>query len=102
MIARTLALLALLALSSCGGGDQTGGELPPPELNVVLVVLDTTRADHLGCYGHPESATPNIDRLAAEGIRYVCDWINDDLGALDEVAGSQNGDQRLFFLGAKM
>jgi arylsulfatase A-like enzyme len=37
--------------------------------NVVLVSLDTLRADHLGCYGYGRSTSPAIDRLAAEGIR---------------------------------
>ena len=38
--------------------------------NVLLISLDTTRADHLGCYGHPARATPNFDRLAAEGALF--------------------------------
>ena len=37
---------------------------------MVLLTLDTTRADHIGCYGHEGIATPNIDRLAEEGVRY--------------------------------
>ncbi|MEM7356108.1 MAG: sulfatase-like hydrolase/transferase [Acidobacteriota bacterium] len=41
-----------------------------PPLNVVLITLDTTRADHLGCYGHEGIETPHIDRLAAEGTLY--------------------------------
>jgi len=40
-------------------------------MNVLLISLDTTRADHLGCYGHAVVKTPNIDRLAAEGTRYA-------------------------------
>lgn len=38
-------------------------------LNLVLVTVDTLRADHLGCYGGP-AATPAIDRLAASGLRF--------------------------------
>lgn len=42
--------------------------------NVVLVVLDAVRRDHLSCYGHGRPTTPNIDRLAAEGTRYTRAW----------------------------
>jgi choline-sulfatase len=38
-------------------------------LNVLLVTLDTTRADHLGCYGFPLARTPRLDALAKEGVR---------------------------------
>jgi len=41
-----------------------------PEMNVLLFTLDTTRADHLGCYGNPNIRTPNIDGLAAEGVLF--------------------------------
>ncbi len=41
--------------------------------NVVLISLDTTRADHLGCYGG-SAATPALDSLAARGVRFArCD-----------------------------
>jgi arylsulfatase len=39
--------------------------------NVVIVVLDAARADHLGCYGYPRDTTPNIDALAAEALRFT-------------------------------
>lgn len=39
---------------------------PPAPRNVVLVSIDTLRADHLGCYGYERIQTPNIDRLASE------------------------------------
>ncbi|MGQ9801306.1 MAG: tetratricopeptide repeat protein [Candidatus Saccharicenans sp.] len=39
--------------------------------NILLITLDTTRADHLGCYGYKEARTPNLDRLAREGIRFA-------------------------------
>ncbi len=38
--------------------------------NVFLITLDTTRADHLGCYGNADIETPSFDALAAAGIRY--------------------------------
>ncbi len=40
----------------------------PSALNVVVVTLDTTRADRLGCYGFGGVATPHIDALAREGV----------------------------------
>lgn len=39
--------------------------------DVVLVTLDTTRADRLGCYGAAGAATPTLDALAAGGLRYA-------------------------------
>ena len=48
------------------------GETPPrPEAapsapNVLLVVLDAVRPDHLGCYGYPRATSPHLDRLAGE------------------------------------
>ncbi|MBK7877366.1 MAG: hypothetical protein IPJ77_16780 [Planctomycetes bacterium] len=41
----------------------------PARWNVLLVTLDTTRADFLGAYGGPAGITPNFDALAAEGAR---------------------------------
>jgi arylsulfatase A-like enzyme len=38
--------------------------------NIVLIVVDTLRADHLGCYGNDAMHTPNIDALAAGGVRF--------------------------------
>ena len=40
-------------------------------LNVLLITLDTTRADRLGCYGYPGAKTPNLDSLAQKGIRFA-------------------------------
>ena len=37
---------------------------------VIFLMTDTTRKDMLGCYGDPRMKTPNLDRLAREGIRY--------------------------------
>ena len=38
--------------------------------NVLLITLDTTRADRLGCYGYTRAETPVLDALAADGIRF--------------------------------
>ncbi len=58
-------VLALLNAFSVAA--QTSAKSP---LNVVLITIDTLRADHLGCYGYKNIKTPNIDNLAAEGTRF--------------------------------
>ncbi len=58
-----LAALLILAPSwGCGTKKPAG----PP--NILLISIDTLRQDHLGCYGYPRPTSPNIDRLAREGI----------------------------------
>lgn len=37
---------------------------------VIFIMTDTQRTDMLGCYGNERMITPNLDRLAREGIRY--------------------------------
>jgi choline-sulfatase len=46
----------------------------PRPLDVLLITLDTTRADRLGCYGAGAGATPNLDRLAREGTLFRRAW----------------------------
>ncbi len=38
--------------------------------NVILITMDTTRADHLACYGYPDIRTPNLDALAGRGVLF--------------------------------
>ncbi len=49
---------------------QTGGDKPPIQHDVVLVTIDTLRADYLGCYGRQSVRTPELDALAARGTRF--------------------------------
>ncbi len=61
----TLSAALLVALASITA---------PP--NVILLSVDTLRADYLGCYGHPYPSSPNIDRFAKEGLLFedcVCE-----------------------------
>jgi arylsulfatase A-like enzyme/Flp pilus assembly protein TadD len=60
-------LLILVAFSALRCAAQTSEK---PALNVVLVTIDTLRADHVGCYGYKQIKTPNIDSLAADGVRF--------------------------------
>lgn len=59
-------LLALLA-GACGGPPASGSA---PVGHVLLITLDTLRADHLGAYGHPDAGTPALDGLAEEGVLF--------------------------------
>jgi len=56
-----IATLAVWALRPFG---------PPPRPNILLIILDTTRWDHLSCYGYAEKTTPTIDKFAEEAVRY--------------------------------
>lgn len=39
--------------------------------NILFIMCDQLRFDDLGCAGHPSLATPNIDQLAARGVRFA-------------------------------
>lgn len=54
---------AILAALAC----SAGGASPP---SIVLVTIDTLRADRLSSYGYPLATSPNLDRLAARGVRF--------------------------------
>ena len=57
-------VLALLAGTvSCDGK-------PVRPAGIVLITLDTTRADHLGCYGAGAAETPNLDAFATGAVRF--------------------------------
>lgn len=44
---------------------------PPAKPHILVITLDTTRVDHLGCYGNPHGTSPHLDRLASESVRYT-------------------------------
>lgn len=50
------------------GKSEKSGKAPPGSMNLLLITLDTTRADHLGCYGYLRDTSPAIDALARESI----------------------------------
>ncbi len=56
-----------MALAGCRGADPRPARQP----NVVLITLDTTRADRLGAYGYSRRTSPNLDVLARESMLYT-------------------------------
>jgi len=80
---RTAAAAAALALALAGCGEREAATrtaaapargapaAPAGRPHLVLVVIDTLRADHVGCYGYERDTTPHIDALAAGGLRFA-------------------------------
>ena len=58
-----VAVIALIAVCAVA-------RRPARQPNVLLITLDTVRSDHVGAYGAPHAATPNLDRLAARGLLF--------------------------------
>ncbi|HEX2660466.1 MAG TPA: sulfatase-like hydrolase/transferase, partial [Polyangia bacterium] len=69
----------------CDGKDASVSVLAPPpfaavpdavprDLNLVLITIDTVRADHLSCYGYGRPTSPHLDALAREGALFVNGW----------------------------
>jgi choline-sulfatase len=61
----------LLFLGSCRHHTPEGAVMAPRDANVLLITLDTTRADHLSCYDPGKAKTPSLDALAARGVRFL-------------------------------
>ncbi len=66
-LAKTLAVLLLLAGWSLLAAPARAAQ----QRNVILITIDTLRADHLHCYGDAQIQTPNIDALARAGARFT-------------------------------
>jgi arylsulfatase A-like enzyme len=49
---------------------RRGGKYVCPDCNVILISIDTLRADHLGCYGYSADTTPNIDRFSKDAVLF--------------------------------
>lgn len=69
-LAAVLGLVVAVAWLTSRGQWQSRSAARTPR-DLLLVTLDTTRADRLGCYGHARARTPRLDRLAAEGVRFA-------------------------------
>jgi arylsulfatase A-like enzyme len=77
LLARVVAVVAMLAAH--GGCHSEPPEEPPERPNILLIVVDTLRADSISCYGYDRPTSPFLDKLAAEGVRFdrayaPCSW----------------------------
>src|SRR5205814_460714 len=85
-----LALTLMLCCSQAFSASAPRGKNRP---NIVLITMDTLRADHLGCYGYTEIKTPALDALAGDGLLYQ------NAFALVERSARQSLDHALNWLG---
>lgn len=75
MSVKSIQLLSLLiVVVGCAGNspETSRCRIPASGKNVILVIIDTLRADHLSCYGYPRNTSPAIDSLAETGTL----WLN--------------------------
>jgi arylsulfatase A-like enzyme/tetratricopeptide (TPR) repeat protein len=71
--ARLLVVLSI-ATTAIAAFSQTPPAAPSSHAPIILITLDTTRADHLGAWGWRHARTPHLDGLAARGVRFArCD-----------------------------
>ncbi len=67
-------LVLLLSLLSCSDQGRIGNQLPVEiagHKNIILIIIDTLRADHLSCYGYHRPTSPTLDSLARSGILWT-------------------------------
>ena len=65
-MSRLLGHLVVMASVTVAGCSRS---FPPPT-NLLLVTVDTLRADRLGCYGYQKAETPHVDALAGKGVLF--------------------------------
>ncbi len=65
--------ILLLGLAACGVSVRAAESRPP---NIIMVLIDDMGWGDFSCFGNTDAKTPNVDRLAAEGIRYSQFYVN--------------------------
>ena len=82
MLRRTTAGMATLALGTLG----TDARPPARPPNIVFILADDLGFADVACYGRPDVRTPNIDRLAAQGVRFLQAYANSAVCTATRVA----------------
>src|SRR5690349_19501473 len=67
-IALTLTLFATVQPAPLHAADSKS---PPPKTNIVLILADDLGINDLSCYGRKDQPTPNLERLASEGMKFT-------------------------------
>ena len=85
MLCRSSLLCLVSILPACAG--DPGQDATATRPNVLMIVVDTLRRDHLGCYGYERDTSPHIDRFAATAVRYdraysQAPWTTASIGSL--------------------
>lgn len=80
----SIALIAVAAIAAALVLRSSSSKLPP---NVVLIIIDTLRQDKLSAYGFPEETSPEIDRMAEQGVRFnrviaQSSWTRPSIGSM--------------------
>lgn len=65
---RISVLLSVCLVGWLGLGCEEPAADPTPQPDLLLISIDTLRADHLGAYGYPRATSPHIDALATRGV----------------------------------
>src|ERR1700732_3062938 len=65
-----IVLVTVAAALAAVAGWRAIGHPSSPASPIVLISIDTLRADHVGAYGYRKVPTPNIDALAADGVLF--------------------------------
>jgi len=82
---RTFGIILLLFLLICYIQCKRSPSNSQP--NIVLIIVDALRADHLGCYGFPQNISPELDRIAREGVLFEnvfaqSSWTRPSMGSM--------------------
>ena len=67
---------ALGTISAASGIRRLFGQTPPRRPNIVFIMADDLGYADVSCYGRPDLSTPNIDRIAANGVRFLQAYAN--------------------------